>query len=97
MKIKWILRLKNKAVLVALIAAAVAFVYQMLALFGVTPAVSEIEVVEYAGLIVNLLVALGIIVDPTTAGVRDTDAVMDRTEPRKEVETEAAEDEMEVE
>lgn len=94
MKINWLLRLKNKPVLVALITAVVAFVYQVLGILGITPGVSEKEVVEYAGLIINLLVLVGIITDPSTAGVRDTDAVMDRTEPRKEVETEADEDEI---
>ena len=84
MKINWILRLKNKPVLTALIAAVVAFVYQVLAIVGITPAVSEIQVVEWAGLIVNLLVFVGIVTDPSTAGVKDTSTVMDRKEPRIE-------------
>ena len=84
MKINWILRLKNKPVLTALIAAVVAFVYQILGIVGITPAVSEIQVVEWAGLIINLLVFVGIITDPSTAGVKDTSTVMDRKEPRIE-------------
>lgn len=94
MKIKWILRFKNKPVLVALIAAVAAFVYQIFGILGYAPAVSESEVIEYAGLIINLLVAVGIITDPTTAGVYDTDAVMDRTAPRKENEVVDDEDEL---
>ena len=84
MKINWVLRLKNKPVLIALIATAAAFVYQILGIAGITPAVSESQVVEWAGLIVNALVAVGIVTDPTTAGVKDTEAVMDRTAPRIE-------------
>lgn len=86
MKIKWILRIKNKSVLAALIAAGVAFVYQSLAILGVVPPISEQQVVEWLGLILNLLVALGIVVDPSTAGIGDTKKVMGYTEPRKETE-----------
>ena len=87
MKLNWKLRLKNKPVLVALIATLVAFIYQVLGIFGVVPAISEHQVVEWFGLIINLLVALGVVVDPSTAGVKDTDLAMTYTEPRKEVET----------
>ena len=93
MKIKWILRFKNKAVLMALIAAVVAFVYQVLSLIGITPSVSESEAVELLGLLVNILVMLGIVVDPTTAGINDSDMAMTYTEPRPEIETEADEEE----
>ena len=93
MKIKWILRFKNKAVLMALIAAVVAFIYQVVSLIGITPSVSESEAVELLGLLVNILVMLGIVVDPTTAGINDSDMAMTYTEPRPEIETEADEEE----
>ena len=89
MKIKWILRLKNKAVLTALIGAVVAFIYQVVSFANV----SESEAVEFLGLLVNILVMLGIVVDPTTAGINDSDMAMTYTEPRPEIETEADEEE----
>lgn len=93
MKIKWILRFKNKAVLMALIAAVVAFVYQVLSLIGITPKIAEDAILEVVGLLVNVLVMLGIVVDPTTKGIRDSDMAMTYTEPRPEIETEADEEE----
>lgn len=93
MKIKWILRFKNKAILMALIAAVVAFAYQVLALVGITPKIAEDAIIEVAGLLVNILVMLGIIVDPTTKGIGDSDTAMTYTEPRTEIETAADEEE----
>ena len=95
MKIKWILRFKNKVVLMALIAAVVAFVYQVLALVEITPKIAEDSILEVAGLLVNVLVMLGIVVDPTTSGINDSDTAMTYEEPRQEIETEADEEEAE--
>lgn len=72
MKMNLKLRLKNKATLAALIAAAVAFIYQILGIVGVVPAVAQNDVLQAVGIILNLLAALGIITDPTTAGVGDS-------------------------
>ena len=70
--INWILRFKNKTVLVALVAAVVAFVYQALGLFGIVPSVSSDQIIDVFGLLINVLVILGIVVDPTTEGVKDS-------------------------
>lgn len=86
MNIKWILRFKNKPVLVALVAAVVAFIYQILGLFGVTPGISEDQITEIVGLLINILVMLGIVVDPTTKGISDTSLAMTYDEPRDEME-----------
>ncbi len=72
MKINWKLRLQNKTTLVTLIALCVTFVYQILGLFGVVPKVAQDEIVNTIGLLINILVVLGVVVDPTTAGVSDS-------------------------
>lgn len=71
MKINWRLRFKNKATLTALIAAAVAFVYQFLGIVGIVPAISQNDITQLIGIVINLLVSLGVVVDPTTQGIRD--------------------------
>lgn len=71
-KINWKLRLKNKATLTALIAAAVAFIYQVLGIVGVVPAVAQNDVLQGVGIALNLLAALGIVTDPTTEGTGDS-------------------------
>lgn len=75
------LRFKNKATLLAIAAACTAFVYQILGLLGVVPSISQESVTNALGLIINILVALGIVVDPTTPGVSDSSASLRKDTP----------------
>lgn len=77
------LRLQNKPTLLAIVLAAVAFVYQVLGLLGVAVPVSEDTVVQIVGIIINLLVGLGILIDPTTAGIGDSARAMTYEEPSR--------------
>lgn len=77
----WKLRLKNKPVLIAIIAAAVAFVYQILGILNIVPPVTEEQAMQVLGIIINILVGLGILVDPTTSGVGDSARAMTYSEP----------------
>lgn len=83
MKINWKLRLQNKATLTALIMALVALVYQLLGVFGVVPRVSQDQVTTIISMVINILCLLGIVVDPTTAGVSDSVRAMSYDEPKK--------------
>ena len=84
MKINWKLRLQNKATLTALVMALVALVYQVLGVFGVVPRVAQDQVMTIISMVINILCLLGIVVDPTTAGVGDSARAMSYDEPRKE-------------
>ena len=84
MKINWKVRLKNKTWLLAFAGAIVAFVYQILGMLGVVAPIAEDNVTQVIGLLVNLLVALGIVQDPTTAGMSDSNEVLSYSEPKKE-------------
>lgn len=84
MKINWKLRLQNKTTLAAIVAAVIVLVYQVLGLIGMAPAVSQGAVEQTASMVINLLVLLGIVVDPTTAGTSDSEQAMEYSEPRKE-------------
>lgn len=77
----WKLRFKNKATLIAIVAAAVAFVYQILGILHIVPPVTEEQVMQVLGIIINILVGLGILVDPTTAGISDSARAMTYSEP----------------
>ena len=76
MKINWKARFKNKTFIVSLVALIVSFVYQTLSLFGIVPGISENEVVELIGVAVNILAFLGVLVDPTTDGMSDSERAM---------------------
>lgn len=80
MAINWKLRLKNKTTLMALVAALVSLVYIILGIVGVVPAVTENQIMDVVAAILNGLVLLGVVVDPTTAGVGDSERALDYQE-----------------
>lgn len=81
MTINWKLRLKNKTTLLSLLACLAAFAYQIMGILGITAPISEEQVTQVFGLIVNLLGAIGILVDPTTSGVSDSPRALAYREP----------------
>ena len=83
MGINWKLRLKNKATLLTLLVAMVTFVYQVFGCFGVVPSVSQDMAVNMVTMVVNVLLALGIVVDPTTSGIGDSDQAMGYEKPKE--------------
>ena len=84
MNINWKLRLQNKATLAALITTVVTLVYQVLGIFGAVPAISQDVVISSVGIFLNLLVTLGVLIDPTTAGISDSKQAMTYENPRSD-------------
>lgn len=78
MKINWKLRLKNKVTLIALITLIVNFIYSFLAEIGITPKIDSGTVLQFADYVIKLLAILGVIVDPTTEGIKDSDLALKR-------------------
>ena len=83
MKINWKLRFQNKTVLCAIIAQLAAIIYMALGFFGVVPAVTEDVIVGFLFMVVDLLVLVGVVVDPTTAGTNDSTQAMSYGAPKK--------------
>ena len=76
MKINIKARLRNKTFIISMVTLVVSFSYKLLAVADIVPAVSESEILELLGLMVNVFAIAGIIVDPTTKGVSDSDRAM---------------------
>ena len=76
MKINWKARFKNKAFVLTFITLIIAFVYQILSLFGVVPSISEESIVNLITISINFLATIGVLIDPTTDGVSDSDRAM---------------------
>ena len=76
--INWKLRWKNKTTLLAITTAVISLIYQVLGLLGIAPGVSESEV----GLVINILAMVGIVTDPTTQGVSDSDRALRYDKPQ---------------
>lgn len=77
------LRLQNKTTLVSMILAIISFVYMVLDAFGIIPQFEQELVTKLALGLIDLLVLLGVIIDPTTAGVADSARAMSYQEPFK--------------
>ncbi len=81
MKLNWKVRFKNKVWLGSFFSLIVGFVYSLLALFDVFPAVTQNLVVQLLNQVLTFLGLIGVIVDPTTAGVGDRERAMGYSEP----------------
>lgn len=84
MNINWKLRLQNKTTLTALVLALVALVYQVLGVCGVVPRVAQDQVTTIVSMVINILCLLGIVVDPTTAGIGDSNRALTYDEPKQD-------------
>ena len=80
-KINWQVRFKNKLWLGSFLSLIVGFVYSMLALFDVFPEVTQSLVLQLMNQVLTFLGLIGVIVDPTTAGIGDSDRAMGYIEP----------------
>lgn len=76
------LRLQNKAILMAILITSIVLIYTILGLFDITPGVSEDELKNAVSIFVELLVLLGVVVDPTTKGIKDSEQALEYKEPR---------------
>ena len=81
MKLNWKVRFKNKVWLGSFLSLIVGFVYSMLALFDVFPEVTQSLVLQLMNQVLTFLGLIGVIVDPTTAGIGDSDRAMSYVEP----------------
>lgn len=80
MKINWKVRFKNKTFLVTFITVIVSVVYQVLAALEIVPKISQDTVMNCLLAIVTMLTSLGIITDPTTKGVSDSERALEYKE-----------------
>lgn len=81
MKLNWKVRFKNKVWLGSFLSLVVGFIYSMLALFDVFPAVTQNLVIQLLNQVLTFLGLIGVIVDPTTAGLSDSERAMTYEEP----------------
>lgn len=76
------LRLKNKATLLTLAVVTLTFIYTVLGIFNIVPSVSQELVGQLITAVIEILAALGIVIDPTTKGITDSDRALTYQEPK---------------
>lgn len=82
--INWTVRLKNKAFWVAIIPAALLLVQVVAAVFGFTLDLGNLgnKLLEVVNAAFAVLAILGVVTDPTTKGITDSDRALTYTEPK---------------
>ena len=85
MNINWTVRLKNKTFWLALIPAVLLLVQVIAAVFGYQLDIGDLgnTLLEVVNALFAVLAILGIVTDPTTAGVKDSEQAMTYNEPKK--------------
>ena len=86
MKINWKVRFKNKVWLSAFISLIVSFVYSVLGMFDIFPAVTQNTIMQIVSNVLTFLGLIGVIVDPTTYGIDDSNRAMTYDEPWRDEE-----------
>ena len=84
MNINWKVRFQNKAFLTGLISLVVVFIYDLLQLLGIAPVVTQSVVMQVAEGILTILGMVGVIADPTTAGLSDSKQALTYTSPKQD-------------
>lgn len=83
--INWLVRAKNKAFWIALIPAILLLIQVIAAVFGITLDLGDLgnKLLAVVNALFAVLSILGIVTDPTTAGVTDSDQALTYTEPKE--------------
>ena len=83
-KINWEVRIKNKAFWLAIIPAVLLLVQVVAAVFGFTLDLGELgnKLLDVVNAAFGVLAILGIVTDPTTQGITDSERALTYTEPK---------------
>ena len=84
MQINWKVRFQNKTFLAGLISLVVVFIYDLLQLLEIVPTVTQSAVMQGAEGILTILGMVGVIADPTTAGLSDSKQAMTYDAPKQD-------------
>lgn len=84
--INWLVRVKNKAFWVALIPAILLLIQVVAAVFGLTIDLGDLgnKLLDVVNAVFMILAILGVVTDPTTAGITDSAQALEYTEPKKD-------------
>ena len=86
MKINWKVRIKNKVFWLALVPAVLLLVQVVAAVFGIDLKLGALgdELLAVVNALFAVLTILGIVTDPTTAGISDSRQAMEYDKPKRD-------------
>ena len=83
MKINWKVRVQSGAFWVGISGLVLTLIYYVLDMVGIVPAYSQEQVVNVAMMVVQILSFIGIVTDPTTKGIKDSEQAMEYEKPKE--------------
>ena len=84
MKINWIVRIKNKNFWISIIPALLLLVQVVAAVFGLNLDLGDLgnKLLAVVNAVFTILAILGVVIDPTTSGVSDSENALTYIEPK---------------
>ena len=89
MKINWKVRIKNKVFWLALVPAVLLLIQVVAAVFGIDLKLDALgdKLLDVVNALFAVLTILGIVTDPTTAGISDSKQAMTYAQPKSDKST----------
>lgn len=86
MKINWKVRIKSKTFWLAVIPAVLLLIQAVAAVFGYTLDLGDLgnRLVDVVNTLFAVLTMIGVVTDPTTAGISDSQQALTYTEPKED-------------
>lgn len=84
MKINWIVRLKHRQFWIAIISALLLLSNQIAGVFNYDISLISEQIKQIAETVLMIFVLLGIVVDPTTNGLQDSERALTYDKPKKD-------------
>lgn len=83
MKINWTVRLKHKPFLVGCFSLILLLTQQIFALFGIDTTIHNEQITDIFNTVLGFLILMGVVTDPTTEGMSDSNKALQYKEPKK--------------
>lgn len=81
MKVNWKVRFKNRVWLSSFFCTVITFTYNILAMFDIFPSITQNYVIQIVNEVLMFMALVGVITDPTTEGLNDSNRAMNYEEP----------------
>jgi len=82
MNINWKVRLKSGPFWVGLVSLVLTLVYTLLNMAGIVPQFEQKQIMDIAVMLLQILAFVGVVSDPTTKGLSDSEQAMRYKEPK---------------
>jgi len=81
MKVNWKVRFKNKVWLTMFFSTIITFVYTILGMLDIAPHITQNTALSIVNEALMMLSLIGVIIDPTTSGIGDSERALGYEEP----------------